>query len=75
MIYGAASLNQSGHTIVVATHELEMIIAYADRLIIMHGGEIVRDGKPVDIVRDLESFGVRQPCGCHREVKAESWLN
>ena len=75
MMHHISSLNQSGHTIVVATHDLEMIIAYADRLIIMHGGEIVRDGKPVDIVRDLESFGVRQPCACRLEMKAESWLN
>ena len=69
------ALNQSGHTIVVTTHDPEKIIAHADRLIIMQAGEIVRDGTPVDIVCDLEAFGVRKPCDCRLELEAESWLN
>lgn len=69
------ALNQSGQTIVVATHDPEKIIAHADRLIIMQAGEIVRDGKPVDILCDLETFGVRKPCDCRLDLETQSWLN
>jgi len=69
------ALHRSGHTIVVTTHDLEKIIAHADRLIIMQGGKIVRDGSPVEIVGHLEAFGVREPCAYRLGVEAESWLN
>jgi biotin transport system ATP-binding protein len=69
------NLHQAGHTILVATHDVEKIIAHADRMIIMQGGKIVRDGKPVDIVGDLEDFGVRKPCANRLGAEAESWLN
>lgn len=69
------ALHASGHTILVTTHDLEKIIAHADRLILMHGGKIVRDGTPADIVNDVESFGVRKPCAFRLGLGAESWLN
>lgn len=68
-------LYQSGHTILVTTHDLEKIIAHADRLILMHGGKIVRDGRPADIMTDVEAFGVRKPCTFRLGLEAESWLN
>ena len=61
--------------ILLTTHDLEEIIAHADRLIIMQDGKIIRDGAPVDIVCDLESFGVRKPCACRLGAKAESCRN
>lgn len=69
------ALHRSGHTILVTTHDLEKVIAHADRLILMHGGKIVRDGTPADILADVESFGVRRPCACRLAVEAASWLN
>jgi biotin transport system ATP-binding protein len=69
------ALHRSGHTIIVTTHDLEKIIAHADRLILMHGGKIVRDGKPVEIMTDAEAFGVRKPCTFRLGLEAESWLN
>ena len=68
-------LHQSGHTIVVTTHDLEKIIAHADRLILMQSGRIVRDGSPEEIVGHLETFGVREPCAYRLGVETESWLN
>ena len=68
-------LHQSGHTILVTTHDLEKIIAHADRLILMHGGKIVRDGIPADILDDVEAYGVRKPCSIRLGLEAESWLN
>jgi biotin transport system ATP-binding protein len=69
------ALHALGHTILVTTHDLEKIIAHADRLILMHGGKIVRDGIPADIINDVESFGVRKPCAFRLGLGAESWLN
>jgi biotin transport system ATP-binding protein len=69
------ALHQSGHTILVTTHDLEKIIAHADRLILMHSGKIVRDGIPAEIMCDVEAFGVRKPCSIRQGLEADSWLN
>ena len=68
-------LHQSGHTIVVTTHDLEKIIAHADRLVLMQNGKIIRDGSPQEISSYLEDYGVRQPCAHRMGREAESWLN
>jgi biotin transport system ATP-binding protein len=69
------SLHQTGHTILVITHDLEKVLAHADRLIIMQKGKIVRDGGPAEIIADLETFGVRAPCASHLGMEVLSWLN
>ena len=75
VLHHILSLHQLGHTILVTTHDLEKIIAHADRLILMQGGKVARDGTPADVVGDLEAFGVRQPCAFRLGLEAESWLN
>ncbi len=55
-------LNQSGHTIIIATHDVETIICEATRIIIMENGSVKKDGTPDTMVKYLESFGVREPC-------------
>ena len=69
------TLHKAGHTILVITHDLEKVIAHADRLIIMQKGKIVRDGVPAEIVGDIETFGVKAPCASHLGVEVHSWLN
>ena len=69
------SLHQSGHTILVITHDLEKVIAHADRLIIMQKGKIVKDGIPADIVTAVETYGVRAPCASLLGMEVQSWLN
>ena len=68
-------LHRSGHTILIVTHDLEKVIAHADRLIIMHKGQIVKDDLPRNILADVEKFGVRQPCGARLGMEIRSWLN
>jgi len=68
-------LHQSGHTIVVATHDLEKIIAHTDRLVLMQNGRIVRDGSPQEVSGYLEDCGVREPFAYRMGMEAESWLN
>ena len=55
-------LNRSGHTIIIATHDVETIMCEATRIIIMKDGRIKEDGTPLDIINHLESYGVREPC-------------
>jgi biotin transport system ATP-binding protein len=69
------SLHQAGHTIIVITHDLEKVLAHADRLLVMQDGKIVRDGVPNDIVVDIENFGVRAPYTSRLGMEVLSWLN
>ena len=69
------ALHQAGHTILVITHDLEKVLAHAERLIIMHKGQIVKDGIPAEIVNAVEAFGVRSPCASLLGLEVQSWLN
>jgi biotin transport system ATP-binding protein len=69
------SLHQSGHTIIITTHDIEKIIAHANRLLIMQEGKITRDGKPDKILREAEVFGVRAPCATRLGMEVASWLS
>ena len=68
------SLHKQGNTILLTTHDLEKVIAHADRLLIMDNGRIVRDDRPQELFKDLESFGVRQPCASRMGGEVSSWL-
>jgi len=61
-------LHESGHTVLVLTHDIEKMLAHATRLIIMEGGRIMRDGKPFDFIDELEQFGIRKP-------EAYTWMS
>ena len=67
-------LYKSGHTIILVTHELEKVLAHADRLIIMHEGRIVEDGHPGEIIGRSEKYGVRMPLGINEGLEAMTWL-
>ena len=68
------NLHRTGHTIILTTHDLEKVIAHADRLIVMAGGRVERDGRPELLLGDLERFGVRPPCATRLGHELESWL-
>ncbi len=69
------ALHKRGATILVTTHDLEKVLAHADRLILMQAGKVVRDGAPAAIVTDAESFGVRAPCASRNGMEMVSWLH
>ncbi len=57
-------LNKSGRTIVLISHDMELVGEYADRVIVMNQGKIMLDGAPEDIFihEDLLSkFGIAPP--------------
>jgi len=69
------ALHRTGVTVVLATHELEKVLAHADRLVVMNAGRVVRDGEPGRVIADVERFGVRCPLAGAAGVEALSWLN
>ena len=69
------SLHQSGHTIIITTHDIEKIIAHATRLLIMQDGKVKRDGMPDEVIKEAEDFGVRVPCATRLGSEVVSWLN
>ncbi|MDR9757349.1 MAG: energy-coupling factor ABC transporter ATP-binding protein [Thermacetogeniaceae bacterium] len=67
-------LHKKGHTILLITHELEKVLAHANRLVIMHKGKLVEDGKPEDVIYRSENYGVRMPLNDGQKVAALTWL-
>jgi len=55
-------LNNAGRTIILSTHDIEKVLFYASRMIIIHEGRIAADDKPELLLKDLEKFGIREPC-------------
>lgn len=68
------SLHKRGHTIVMVTHELEKVLAHADRLVVMYRGVLVEDGAPGEVINRVERYGVRIPYG-NRPVETMTWLS
>jgi biotin transport system ATP-binding protein len=68
-------LHKNGHTIILVTHELEKVLAHANRLIIMEKGRIVKDGHPGKLLEEVENYGIRKPYGKERGIETMTWLN
>lgn len=68
------SLHKLGHTIILTTHDLEKVIVHADRLVLMEKGRVVRDNRPDLLYKELETFGVREPCASRLGNDLQSWL-
>ena len=58
-------LAEQGHTTIMVTHDMDMVAAYATRVIIMAEGRIVIDGHPVEVFYDhmpeLAALNLRPP--------------
>lgn len=59
-----------GHTTLIATHDMEMVLELCDRTLVMEQGRIVADGPTTEVFSDLQlldACGLEQPCsmrGC-----------
>jgi biotin transport system ATP-binding protein len=70
------ALKAAGKTVVVLTHELEKVLALADRLVILDRGRIRDDGAPEEVLnRGVAVYGVRDPRQTYRGVEDCSWLD
>ena len=67
-------LRSAGVGIVVVTHDLEKCLAHADRLVVMDGGRVVRDGSPAELWGELPGLGLRRPAGGVEELAGMTWL-
>jgi biotin transport system ATP-binding protein len=68
-------LHRRGHTIVVATHDLEKVIAHAERLAILSRGTLQMLSSPQELLSELPKFGIRPPCYALLGAQVLSWLN
>jgi biotin transport system ATP-binding protein len=68
-------LKQAGRTVIILTHELEKVLALADRLVILDRGHVRDDGKPAELLSRLkDEYGVRNPLHSYTCVEDCSWL-
>ncbi len=68
-------LHRNGHTIVITTHDLEKVIAHAQRLVVMAHGRVVEDGAPDNLLTDIERHGIRLPCSLRLGMGIRPWAN
>ena len=57
-------LNANGRTIVISTHDVELALAWADEVIVMRAGEVIRTGHPTVVFQDvvmLRAARLQQP--------------
>jgi biotin transport system ATP-binding protein len=69
------NLRRMGRTILLSTHDLEKVVAHADRLVVLKDGRLVMQGAPNIVVQHVETFGVRAPCAVRLGLEFDSWLN
>ncbi len=67
-------LHKQNHTIIVITHELEKILAYTSRLIIMEAGCIIKDGQPQNIIKYCERYAIKNPLQKYESIKDMTWI-
>ena len=49
-------LHKTGRTIILVDHNIEKIAEYCDRVVVMHEGEIVENGKTADVFQKFEAL-------------------
>ncbi len=47
-------IRDSGRTVVLITHDLDLLARYADRIIVLEAGHVVRDGPAKSVLGDVE---------------------
>lgn len=62
------SLHRSGKTVILSSHDLDRMMGYADRLILMQQGSILQDGPFEAVIRQGACEGVKMPCTCRMEA-------
>ncbi|MGT2888260.1 ABC transporter ATP-binding protein [Streptococcus didelphis] len=45
-------LNHEGHTIIMITHDMQLMMEYSDRTIVLNKGKIIADARPEEILSD-----------------------
>lgn len=53
-------LNQNGTTVMMITHDMDLVAQFAKRVVIMKNGSILREGQPEEVLADFASL--REAC-------------
>ena len=70
-----SDLKSAGKTVIVLSHELEKVLAHADRLVILDKGRIRDDGTPREVLdRGVAAYGIRDPRHRYETVEDCTWL-
>ena len=69
------SLHRGGRTIIITTHDLEKVVAHAQRLVVMANGRVVIDGIPAEVIGGIEQYGIRSPCSVQLGRGIRPWVN
>ncbi len=68
------SLKEQKKTVIVLTHEIEKVLALANRLIILDKGKIRFDGSPADGLKfPLEECGIKNPLNSYKTLEDLQW--
>ncbi len=65
---------ERGCTVVVITHEIEKVLAHANRFVIMERGTIAEDGRPEDLIQKAEQYRLKNPLQAYRDLKDMTWM-
>lgn len=63
------SLKKLNKTILIVSHTLDRFLYYVDNLIILNNGRVVKEGKPIDLLDDLEPNNIHRPYGTFKDMK------
>ena len=67
-------LQSESKTVIVLTHELEKVLALANRFVVLDNGAIRFDGTPeVGLSKDLSQWGLRNPLITYSSIKDLVW--
>lgn len=49
-------LNKKGMTIIISTHDVDLVPVYADKVYVMYDGKILKEGTPKEVFSDVETI-------------------
>ena len=61
-----------GKTIVLVTHDMNLVCEYAEHVIVMHRGEMKLQGSPKEVFKEVELLG---ECGITLPLAAQNYYN
>ncbi|GMO29789.1 MAG: ABC transporter ATP-binding protein [Termitinemataceae bacterium] len=74
-LHAVKELKESNKTVIILTHELEKVLAFAERLVIINSGVIADDGKPQEVLDRLKpEYAVRDPRQVYKTADDCSWI-
>jgi biotin transport system ATP-binding protein len=65
-------LHEAGHTIVIVSHEVEKILAHIDQTILLEKGQVIANGKSLDLLAIMRDHGVYVPLKAN--IEELTWL-